>query len=239
MTAYLSENIDGVTFKLEASRNYAAFDKKLYARKFHFALPNPFQTINAIDKGYKVFGKMGDDYNFRGIILVRKDSDIESVADLKGKSISYPAPTALAACMMPQYYLQTQGLNIMTDMENLYVGSQESSIMNVFLGVTHAAATWPPPWQALSAQRPELAEALTIKWQTEPLLNNGLVVLPDIPENIVQQVITLLVELKEHNQGKAILRPMELSGFETATNEDYVPVRSFLVKFSQEVRSLQ
>ena len=141
MLAYLSRNIDGVSFKLEASRNYASFDEKLYARKFHFALPNPFQTVSAIDKGYKVFGKMGDDHNFRGIILVRKDSGIKKVTDLKGKAISYPAPTALAAAMMPQYYLQTHGLDVMTEVDNRYVGSQESSIMNVFFGQTQAAAT--------------------------------------------------------------------------------------------------
>ncbi len=74
---YLSENVPGTRFKLEASRNYAAFDEKLYSHKFHFTLPNPFQTINAIDKGYTVFAEMGDDQNFRGIILVRKDSSIQ------------------------------------------------------------------------------------------------------------------------------------------------------------------
>jgi len=70
---------------------------------------------------------MGDDENFRGIILVRKDSAIENVADLKGKAVSYPAPTALAAAMMPQYYLQTHGLDVMNDLDNRYVGSQASS----------------------------------------------------------------------------------------------------------------
>ena len=32
MMDYLSKQIDGVTFKLEASRNYAAYDKKLYSK---------------------------------------------------------------------------------------------------------------------------------------------------------------------------------------------------------------
>lgn len=88
---------------------------------------------------------MGDDDNFRGIILVRKDSGIKSVKDLVGKNISYPAPTALAATMMPQWYLHIHGINIHTDITNSYVGSQESSIMNVFLGKSAAGATWPPP----------------------------------------------------------------------------------------------
>ncbi len=38
---YLSRNIPGVTFRLEASRNYEEFEKKLYARDLDFALPNP------------------------------------------------------------------------------------------------------------------------------------------------------------------------------------------------------
>ncbi len=239
MMAYLSKKIDGVSFRLEASRNYASFDKKLYSRKFHFALPNPFQTINAIDKGYKVFGKMGDDNNFRGIILVRKDSGIKIVPDLKGKSISYPAPTALAATMMPQYFLQTHGLNVMTDVDNKYVGSQESSIMNVFFKKTQAAATWPPPWKALSKERPELAEQLTVMWQTEPLINNGLVVLPEVPDEIVKQVIDLLTGLNKHKEGRNILKPMEFSCYESATNDTYLIIRGFVKKFITEVRTLQ
>lgn len=235
---YLSENIEGVRFKLEASRNYAAYDKKLYAGKFHFSLPNPFQTLNAIDIGYRVFAKMGDDKNFRGIILVRKDSGIHQVSDLKGKKVSYPAPTALAATLMPQYYLQTHGVDVTQDLENRYVGSQESAIMNVYLKQTAAGATWPPPWIALAKQRPELKQELSVIWETEPLINNSLVVLPNIPDKIVQQVHDLLVNLHKDERGREILKPMELSRFESAENQSYDVVRQFIDQFSQQVRPI-
>jgi len=239
MMDYLSKNISGAKFKLEASRNYAAYDDKLYAQKFDFSLPNPFQTINAIDKGYNVFAKMGDDKNFRGIILVRKDSDIKQVSDLLNKAVSYPAPTALAATMMPQYYLQNNGVDVIDDLDNRYVGSQESSVMNVFLKQTSAASTWPPPWNALRKERPELDEQLKVMWQTEPLLNNGLVVLPRIPNAITEQVSKLLTELHTHDEGQAILEPMELSQYEIANNQTYQPIRDFIIKFSKEVRPLK
>lgn len=234
---YLSQNIQGVNFKIEASRNYAAYDKKLYSRKFHFALPNPFQTINSLKHGYSVFGKMGDDENFRGIFLVRKDSNIKSVMDLKGQPVSFPAPTALAATMMPQYYLQQHGLNVMKDIDIKYVGSQESSIMNVMLGNTKAGATWPPPWLALSKERPELAKELKVIWQTSPLPNNGLVVRDDIDATILNKVKKLLLSLHENPQGIKWLDKMELSKFEDAKNETYQPVLDFLKKFNKEVRS--
>jgi len=236
---YLSREIDGVSFVFEASRNYAAYDERLYGRMPHFSLPNPYQTINSLKHGYRVFGKMGDDQNFRGIILVRKDSGIEKVTDLKGKTISYPAPTALAATMMPQYYLHTHGLDVMKDVRSSYVGSQESSIMNVFFGDVAAGATWPQPWKALLKERPELERELVVKWQTDTLPNNGLVVRDDVPEHVVAKVATLLFELQHNEQGQAWLKKMELSHFEPATNDTYSPVKLFIEKFDAEVRPVK
>lgn len=236
MMRHLENRIPGVQFRLEASRNYAAYDQKLYEGKFHFSLPNPFQTINSLKHGYRVFGKMGDDDNFRGIILVRKDSGIENVSDLKGKAVSFPAPTALAATMMPQYYLQSHGLDVMKDIDIRYVGSQESSVMNVFLGDTVAGATWPPPWWLLSAERPELADDLEVKWETDPLPNNGLVVRDDVPGDVVDKVATVLLALHTDDEGKEILSRMDLSQFEVASNETYRPVVEFVATFSSAVR---
>jgi len=239
ITDYLTEQIPGATFKVEASRNYAAYDEKLYAGHFHFGLPNPYQTVNSLKYGYTVFGKMGDDENFRGIILTRKDSEISEVTDLRGKAVSFPAPTALAATMMPQFFMQTHGIDVMNDIDIQYVGSQESSIMNVYLGNVAAGSTWPPPWKALSKERPELAEALVVKWSTSPLPNNGLVVRNDVPEEIVNQVASILFSLHTHEQGRKWLSRMELSRFEQADNETYAPVVEFLRDFNRAVRPIE
>ncbi|MGR8933631.1 MAG: phosphate/phosphite/phosphonate ABC transporter substrate-binding protein [Gammaproteobacteria bacterium] len=233
---YLNRHIQGAKIKLEASRNYAAFDAKLFSGYFHLALPNPYQTVTAAGKGYRIYGKMGDDRNFRGIILVRKDSALRTVADLKGKAVSYPAPTALAATMMPQWFLYTHGLDVMKDIENRYVGSQESSIMNVYLGQTAAGATWPPPWQAFAKERPEVEEALEVKWETPPLLNNGLVARIDVPDEFVARLGQLLFTLHNHEEGRKILAAMELSRFEAADLSTYRPVIDFLQVFERYIR---
>jgi phosphonate transport system substrate-binding protein len=239
LTDYLSAHLPGNTFILEASRNYAAYDEKLYSGRFDFSLPNPYQTVNSLKFGYRVFGKMGDDDNFRGIILVRKDGFIHEVTDLKGRAVSFPAPTALAATMLPQYFLYTHGLDIAHDIDVHYVGSQESSIMNVYLGNTAAGATWPPPWRALLKERPELGKALEIKWRTESLPNNGLVVRTDVPPAIVEQVSQLLFNLHTHKEGRRMLARMELSRFEPATDQTYQPVVEFIERFNKTVRPLQ
>ena len=239
LMAYLNQNIKGVEFTLETSKNYASFNKKLENQTVEFALPNPYQTLLAIDKGYNVFAKIASDENFRGIILVRKDSGIKYPSDLKGKAVSYPALTALAATMLPQDYLQRHGIDINTDIDNRYVGSQESSIMNVFVGNTAAGATWPLPWKALSKERPELKEQLKIIWETDSLPNNSVMARSDIPNEIIEQVQSLLINLHQTKAGQEIINKMYLSKFGLADNNTYEPVRQFIEQFQKNVRPLK
>lgn len=236
---YINANIPEARFKLEASRNYEEFDKKLYGGHFDFAMPNPYQTVRSLKYGYRVFGKMGDDENFRGIILVRRDSGIRKVTDLKGKKVSYPAVTALAATMMPQYYLHTHGIDVNRDIENLYVGSQESSIMNVLRGHVAAGATWPVPWKTFQQEYPELAGQLEVKWQTGTLPNNGWVVRKDVPPELAEKFAALLFGLNGSEEGRAMLARLPISRFEPATDDTYRPVRDYLKIFSETVRHIE
>ncbi|MDD4964132.1 MAG: PhnD/SsuA/transferrin family substrate-binding protein [Gallionella sp.] len=235
----LNAAIPTAHFILETSRSYAEFEKKLYAGHFAFAMPNPYQTVMSLKHGYHIFGKMGDDADFRGIILIRRDSGIQKVSDLQGKAVSYPAPTALAATMMPQYYLHTHGINVNHDIENRYVGSQESSLENVFRGHVAAGATWPVPWKLYTKEHPEKASQLEVKWQTNTLPNNGWVVRNDIPISLTTQFSQRLFSLQDRPSGKVILARLPLTHFEAATDKTYQPVRDFLAVFSASVREIE
>lgn len=225
---YLNRHLDGAVIRIEASRSYEEFEKKLYGRRFDLALPNPYQTVNALRHGYRVFGKMGDDASFRGIILVRRDGGIEKVADLKGKEVSFPAPTALAATMMPLYFLHTRGLDARKDIRRVFSGSQESSMMNVYLRKSAAGATWPPPWAAFQRKNPAYARELVVRWETPPLVNNALVVREDVPGKLAADVGRLLFTLHAHEEGRRLLAALPLTRFEPADEGTYAPVVSFL-----------
>lgn len=232
---YLNRNLPEVEIKLEASRSYADFDKKLYSRHFALALPNPMQTVYSFAHGYRAFLKMSDDKQFRGIILVRRDGNIDKVTDLRGKAVCYPAPTALAATMLPQYYLQIHGLDLRHDIKHIYSGSQESSIMNVYLKRCAAGATWPPPWQAFVERNPEIAKELTVKWKTQWLVNNGFVARDDVPEELVRKLTSLMVSLHTTEEGRRMLAALPVTTFEPATASTYRPVEEFLKVFNETV----
>jgi phosphonate transport system substrate-binding protein len=235
---YLNSKIEGAKFTLEASRDYSSFEAKYKAGKPDFLLPNPWQTIEAMNSGYTVVAMAGDPHDFKGIFIVRKDSRVLSPADLKGKAISYPSSTALAACIMPQYFLYRSGLNVTADIENRYVGSQESSIMNVYLKQTTVGATWPPPWRAFQKDHPLESKALKVIWETESLINNSVMMRKDTPAELGEQVKKLLVGLHQTEEGKTILAGMETLRFFPASDKDYDMVRVYVDRFEREVRKM-
>ena len=236
---HLNAAMPDVELQLEASRNYEEYEKKLYAGEFAFAMPNPYQTVLAMRRGYHVIAKMGDDAQFRGLILVRRDSPVRSVQDLRGRTVAYPAPTALAATMLPQYYLHTHGLDVNREVQNVYVGSQESAIASVLRGHVAAAATWPVPWLAYQQQNPVQAALLEVRWQTEPLVNNSWMVREDVPPDVTQRFTRLLVGLRDDEPGRRLLQRLPAQSFEPASDQTYVPVRLFLQQFASRVRPIE
>lgn len=228
--------IPDAELRLEASRDYADFERKLREREL--ALPNPYQTLKAVRHGYRIIGKVKGDEDFRGIILTRAKSAPGSVRELRGKTLACPARTALAACMMPLLYLNELGLDVRRDLTVMEVGSQESSILNVARGLTDAAATWPPPWRAFQRAYPELAATLSVRWETEPLPNNGLVAREDLPEELGARIVEQLVRLDGNDAGRSLLQAAEIAGFEPANQATYAPLTTFLERYETRLGAL-
>jgi len=233
---YLNVRLHGARLTLETSRDYANFENKYQARKPEFLLPNPWQTLQAEKVGYRVIAMAGEPLDFKGIFVVRRDSTLKNPIDLKGKTVSYPSPTALAACIMPQYFLHSHGINVNKDILNRYVGSQESSIMNAYLGKSAAGVTWPPPWRAFQKEHPKETAELKIIWETEPLVNNSVMVRDDVPAQVAEQVRELLIGVDGTTEGRAILTGMETARFLPASNKEYDVVRRYISRFETDVR---
>jgi phosphonate transport system substrate-binding protein len=236
---YLNANIPESSIVLEASRDYQDYERKFRARIPEFILPNPWQTLEAIKVGYKVIAMAGDAADFKGVFIVRKDSSINDPIDLKGRVVSYPSHTALAACIMPQYYLHKNGLDINKDIENIYVGSQESSIMNAYLGKSIAGATWPPPWRLFQKDHPKQAAELKLIWETPSLMNNSFMVRDDVPAELRDKVQKLILELNQTEEGKAILESSTTASFHLANDASYDKVREYVEVFEREVRPVE
>lgn len=235
----LNQALPEVRFELEASRDYQAYERKFRARGPDILLPNPWQAIEAMKVGYRVIATAGKDSDFKGIFIARKNSGIRKVADIRGQTVSYPSHTALAACIMPQYFLHRQGIDIKRDIRNAYVGSQESAIMNVYLGKSALGATWPPPWRLFQRDHPAEAAELEVIWETPSLINNAVMVRDDLPPAIVHKLSEVLFALAGSAEGRAILDGMSTAAFRPADDARYRQVAEFIARFEKEVRAVE
>lgn len=235
---YLNRNSQGVRFRLVASRDYSAFDQRLRRGEFDFALANPYQGLLAEDRRYRIFGKVAGDDAFRGFIVTRRDGPVHSISDLRGRSVTYPAASAVAAAMLPQRYLQSHGVPL-SSTRTSYVGSMESAIRAVETGSSDAAATWAEPWRQYLIAHPSAAHTLQVRWETPHLVNNPLIARDSVPAPVAKLVLKALVSLGTTAAGREILQKIEISGFEPADRRTYAPVQAFLKSFSTSVRPIE
>jgi phosphonate transport system substrate-binding protein len=224
---YLNAHLESAKLTLVAPRNHAELETGLSGRAYDFALGNALQVIKANDYNYHVIIKKGDDAQFYGIILVRRDSGIARVNDLKGKKVSYPSPTGVAATILPKQFFMQSGLDVNRDIESLYVGSHDQSIMHVYSGKTAAGTAREFSWKAFQKTHPKEAAELEVKWKTEPLIDQAIVARNDVPKELTERIGKLLLGLHETAEGRTVLSNMSCSKFEAASDATYDDARKF------------
>lgn len=230
---YLEQKIPGVKFRIEASKDYADFESKLVAGKLHFALPNPLETLLALDHGYRVVAKMTPDDDFRGLFVARKDKGFKSLADLKGKTLSFPSATAVAGTLLPLLHLHGEGLAAGKDIQVRYVGSQFSSILNAYAGETDACGSTVRFWRVWSRNNPDKAAEMEVLGKTDALPHNAVVARKDVEPAVARQVAKVLAAMDKDPTLDMSQFKQDQAHFELAADAAYQPMRDFLVRYDR------
>jgi phosphonate transport system substrate-binding protein len=236
---YLERHMNGIKFELATSKNFIEYEKRLNKSEFHFALSNPYQSFISFDHRYYPVAKMKNDDCFRGLFIARKDSHLRNYDQLRGKIISFAAPTAFAGTIMPKYYLWEHEIDVRHDMVVSYVGSHFSAIMNVYSGDSLLAGTWPLAWEKWKKDNPEKSSEMEVVWKTEPLMNNVLVARSDVPLAVVEKVTQLLVQLDSTKEGQELLKRAGFEGFEMTNRQAFTPVKQFLKRYTDTLGKIQ
>lgn len=236
---YLNSHVKNAYFTIETSADYESFENKYKHGSAEILLLNPLQTIQAIETGYEVILKLDYPEGLKAIFIVRKDAGINTPSDLKGKTISYPSPNALAASIMTQYFLHKSGINVNKDIKKIYVGSHESAIMNVYMKNSAAAGSTIIPWNDFQVSHPEIASELKVIWETEFFINGSIMFRKDIDTSVRNQVTACLLKINESDKGREILSAIQIKQFLPASNKDYERVKQYIQRFEKEVRKIE
>lgn len=220
------EKNTGYKLKLLGSPTIPDFESEFNAGKFDFAYMNPYHLLLANDsQGYRpLIRDIGR--KLHGILVVRRDSGINSVRDLEGAKIAFPAPNALGASLLMRANLSND-YNI--KFNPIYVKTHSSVYLNVVVQQTSAGGG---VQKTLNQQRFNIKSALKILHRTPGVAPHPLAVHPRISVEVREKIKNTFLLLGESDIGRSLLAKIPMKKVGVAKMSDYTPLKKYnLEKF--------
>jgi len=132
----------GMDVQFTPVTDYAAVVEGLAARKIDLAWLGGFTFVQARlrTEGQAVpIVQRAEDEKFTSKFIVPLDSPIKSVADLKGHTFVFGAPSSTSGSLMPRYFLQQQGIVPERDFKTVaFSGAHDATVAFVASGRAEA-----------------------------------------------------------------------------------------------------
>ena len=136
----------GMENEIFVSQSYNALIEAMEAGKIDVAYLGGGTYVAAYQKGFgvtpMVVSKMNGRTYYKSCIIVKADSGMQTLSDLKGKTFAFVSPTSTSGGVGPRYYLGKNGIQPERDFEKLiYAGKHDSVFLAVKNGKVDAGAT--------------------------------------------------------------------------------------------------
>ncbi len=208
----------GLTLKLVTAKDIPTFEDRLSRGEYDFAYMNPYHyTVFSKAPGYNALAKQKDK-SIRGIIVVRKDSDAKTLADLSYSTLAFPSPAAFAASILTRAGLSSANVPFTPR----YVSSHDSVYLAVARGLMPAGGG---VVRTFNNTDPEIRDQLRIFWKTPKYTPHAFAAHPEVAANDYRKLQTALATLDDTEAGQALLAAINFKGIETAGNESWNDVR--------------
>ncbi len=169
---------------------------------------------------------------YRSALIVGAGSGIESLEQLRGRSMAYTDPESNTGSLVPQYLLRKRGEEPNEFFsEIILTGSHDRSIKAVALGTVDAAAVDLLVLESLKESNPATAKGVQILHLSESFAPPPVAVPAGLDEELKKSLSKALLNLHKDPDGRQILSEIGVRKFVPARPEDYHPVvemRKFL-----------
>jgi len=162
---------------------------------------------------------------YRGEIIVRNDSGIDTIEDLRGKVFAFVNPASASGCLYPKILLMQNGIDPDTDLaEVIYPGQHTMVVVSVMNGQVDAGAVFEDARTISEDVAPGVMEETKILAYTMDIPADTVTVRKEMDE---EMKVKLSAALKEMAQGKEglLYEIYQIEYLHDATNADYAPIR--------------
>lgn len=228
----------GIPVKGFTATNYVSVVEGFGSGQVDFGLIPPFASVLATDEfGAKpvlvVVNKKGET-TYKSQFLVKKDSGIKSLEEIKGKKVAFVEPGSTSGYLFPAALLKEKGIDLENEIEYLYSGGHDKSLQLLLNGDVDVATTFVDVRERYAEEFPAAMDTTEVLTYTDPIPGISVTVSSKMDEETVEKVKTALIKISENEEGKEMLTKLfNVYGFEETASEDYA-----IIKKTAEVMDL-
>lgn len=225
LTKYL-ERTTGMKVSFVPVNDYPAAVEALVNKQVDLVWFGGFTYVQAqIRSGGMVtpIAQREEDTQFRSVFITQKNSGIKSLADLKGKQVSFGSQSSTSGHLMPRSYLLEAGVDPDRDFKRVaYSGAHDATIASVVSGRVDAAALDITVWRKFVNEKKVDTSKVDVFYTTPPYYNYNWSVRSDMPVELREKITKALLALDMNTpEGKEILTLNRATKYIPTTPENY------------------
>ena len=228
MADYLGEHL-GRKITLVMAKDFESFWQGVTERRYDIVHYNQYHYIRSA-QNYQViahieeFGKS----TIAGVLYVRKDSGISALAQLRGRTVLFGGGEDAMISYITNRYLMLQAGLKKEDFKSLFAINPPNSILALHSRQTDAAGAGDGVLDLPQVKKAINADELMALAVSQPLLQLPVAVKHTMPARLRESVQSILVNLKNSESGKQVLKAAAMTGMGKAEDTDYDPHRKIV-----------
>jgi phosphonate transport system substrate-binding protein len=225
----------GLFFKTMVATEYAGVIEAMATNPptAHMSSLATAAIVMAIDRKVAevaMVSSRGNSLSYNGQLIVRKDSGISKVQDLKGKTFGRPDPLSASGWIAPMLILKASGIDPAKDLARIVdAGSHDAVVTAVYNGDVQAGATYADARTRVEKQFPDVMDKVVVIGVSPPIPNDGIQFHPSVPKEMRDKICDAVLELIKTDEGKkAINAAYQWTALEKKDDRFYDPYRQFI-----------
>ena len=215
----------GMKVEFTPVTDYAASVEALVNKKVDMAWFGGFTFVQAnVRSGGKMIPlvQREEDEKFRSVFIT-SDPAIKTLADLKGKDVSFGSQSSTSGHLMPRSYLLQSGLNPDKDFRRVaYSGAHDATVAAVASGKVQAGALNISVWDKLVAEKKVDTDKVRVFFTTPTYFDYNWTVHSDMPAALREKLAQAFLALnRDTAEGKEILELQRATRFVPSKADNY------------------
>lgn len=167
--------------------------------------------------------------SFRGEILVRADSGIDSLDDLRGTTIAAQNAASASGYIYPMVEIADAGIDTHSELTVTTVAGIDSAILAVLNGDVDAAFAFEGGRTLLLGEFPDITDEISVLYLTDARIpNDAIAVQPDMSDELKQDVTDAFLAIADDPEAHEIISSLySHQGYVPADQSAYDTVRDY------------